>query len=716
MIKQNKKFRKRLIVILSIALIYPLTQQAFGQSCAEPAVTGITYTTIADGNWNSPSVWSGGVVPSFNVGSNNKVVIMHEIDRNSSSDFFPSANSVLIIKSGGSLTTEQIQMENTSKIIINKGKLHVDHGNFQVKTSSASVCAYQACIIIDENFQFEETGTNMTFNNTGIQIDNGNLQSKSNVSGSDIRLWLKNGNLQRSGGSWTAASITYRRVSGSVDGFTGIVAQSSSATISDKITPCDDEPVIEANNDNYTATVINGITGRATVGNVLTNDLHNSSPATTSLVNINIVTAATPPYTGGNVPAVNATTGVVSVPANTISGSYTITYSICDAATGSPCDTAIVSLAIFNPIKALDNNYSVSAGVTTTSILLNDSLGGKVVNPASITTTPITTVPTGFTLNADGTVSVASTVTSGTYSFAYRICEKGAAPINCDDATVTLHVLNPIVANDNTYNTTPGNTTTSILTNDSLNGVPISIEKITVSVASQMPTGFTLNPDGTVSIESTVPFGNYNFDYEICETGATPPNCNIATVTILMDEPMPVNMLYFNIAKDNNSALLEWATANETNNRGFDIEKSQNGRDWTKIGFVQTKAANGNSSTQLNYHYNDNNPSDGINYYRLKQQDVDGKFDYSVVKQLTFVAGRIIKLYPNPAMDYVIIEGLDGTEELRLIDVKGRIMKTENATATKAKIELNNIAAGSYQIQVCKNGRIISTYRLQKTL
>ncbi len=134
-------------------------------------------------------------------------------------------------------------MESSAKIIINHGKLHVDHGNFQVKTSSASVCTYQACIIIDENFQFEESNISMTFRNTGIQINNGNLQSKANVNGNDIRIWLKNGNLERDGGTWPVNSISHRRVSGGISGFSGIVAQSSSTDIAANISPCNTNPV-----------------------------------------------------------------------------------------------------------------------------------------------------------------------------------------------------------------------------------------------------------------------------------------------------------------------------------------------------------------------------------------------------------------------------------------------------------------------------------------
>ncbi|MDT9500522.1 hypothetical protein KNO36_11070, partial [Capnocytophaga canimorsus] len=66
-----------------------------------------------------------------------------------------------------------------------------------------------------------------------------------------------------------------------------------------------------------------------------------------------------------------------------------------------------------------------------------------------VTLTPLIT-PTGITFNGDGKVTVGTNVSSGVYTLTYKICENGATPDNCDDATVTITVENSIVAdNDN---------------------------------------------------------------------------------------------------------------------------------------------------------------------------------------------------------------------------------------------------------------------------
>ena len=113
---------------------------------------------------------------------------------------------------------------------------------------------------------------------------------------------------------------------------------------------------------------------------------------------------------------------------------------------------------------------------------------------------------------------------------------------------------------------------------------------------------------------------------------------------------LPVKMLYFGAEKqDDTKALLKWATAQEIDNDRFEIERSADGEDWSNIGEV--KGA-GNSSTEQQYSIVDENPLNGVNYYRLKQVDVDGHFEYSTIAQVTFdlvASNTTLIVYPNPS-------------------------------------------------------------------
>lgn len=581
---------------------------------------------------------------------------------------------------------------------------------------------------------------------------------------------------------------------------------------------------IVAVDDDYSSAPSNGAIGNPAVGNILTSDsLNNVVNVDVDSVAISIVTAATPNTVGANVPSINPITGTISIPENTPSGFYNITYSICYTEVANICDTAVVTVLVANPIVAIDNDYGMvnpgTTGITTPSVLGNDSLGGVVVNPANVTVATTGVMPAGFTLNADGTVTIAAGTPPGNYSFDYTICEIGANPANCSTATVTLTipsivamdddytatpangiagspsvgniltndslndvvnvdidsvaitvvtpatpnvsgantpsinpatgvvsvpantpsgsydityaicytevanvcdtavvtvlVTNPIVAIDNDYGTiTPPTVDVifpSVLANDSLGGVVLDPTDVTITAVGTLPAGFTLNPDGTVTVAAGTPIGSYSFDYTICEIGANPSSCSTATATLIIDEPTPVTMLYFNARSVEETVLLEWATANEQNNKGFDVQRSADSRSWMSIGFVNSSALNGNSTERIEYGYKDLQPLNGINYYRLMQTDIDGKYEYSVVRQVSFTANSNIAIHPNPATEYVIVSGLTGNETIMVYDAVGKVVRTVNTTSSSEKISLDGLPGGAYHISIIsETGKVVS--------
>lgn len=113
---------------------------------------------------------------------------------------------------------------------------------------------------------------------------------------------------------------------------------------------------------------------------------------------------------------------------------------------------------------------------------------------------------------------------------------------------------------------------------------------------------------------------------------------------------VPVELTSFNGYADNSDVHLSWKTATELNNRGFEIQRAteKNPGSWNSIGFVEGKGTTAQSSE---YHFRDINLSPGFYNYRLKQIDLDGKFQYSgtlklnVIKPKTFVLNQN---YPNP--------------------------------------------------------------------
>jgi len=95
---------------------------------------------------------------------------------------------------------------------------------------------------------------------------------------------------------------------------------------------------------------------------------------------------------------------------------------------------------------------------------------------------------------------------------------------------------------------------------------------------------------------------------------------NIDCMTVL-----PIELVYFDGFVSEDKSVLLWTTFSELNNDYFTIERSQDGYDWEVIGTVDGA---GNSSSVIDYRFFDNHPHDGVNYYKLKQTDYDGRFEY----------------------------------------------------------------------------------------
>ncbi|RYY66139.1 MAG: fibronectin type III domain-containing protein, partial [Chitinophagaceae bacterium] len=117
------------------------------------------------------------------------------------------------------------------------------------------------------------------------------------------------------------------------------------------------------------------------------------------------------------------------------------------------------------------------------------------------------------------------------------------------------------------------------------------------------------------------------------------------------DAPLPVSLIRFTGKRTANSNELKWTTATEQNNRGFAIERSTDGITFQQVGFVVTRAAGGNSTSDLNYTYNESITAGTKWYYRLKQEDLDGRSKYSAVVLLKGDKSGILTvdgIYPNP--------------------------------------------------------------------
>ena len=157
-----------------------------------------------------------------------------------------------------------------------------------------------------------------------------------------------------------------------------------------------------------------------------------------------------------------------------------------------------------------------------------------------------------------------------------------------------------------------------------------------------------------------------------------------------LTNPLPIELVSFKGRADDGVIILEWVTASETNNNFFTIERSFDGRNFEIIGYVDSKAPGGFSNELLHYLLKDQNPPDGIIYYRLKQTDYDGAYEYSDVIAVFYRSlitdGVGIAFHPNPTNGEsfnVLVSGMAFNENviLQITDMFGKSVMQQNLTA-----------------------------------
>lgn len=119
------------------------------------------------------------------------------------------------------------------------------------------------------------------------------------------------------------------------------------------------------------------------------------------------------------------------------------------------------------------------------------------------------------------------------------------------------------------------------------------------------------------------------------------------SVIVTCLQSLPIKLINFKAVIKNGVVSLMWATATEKENIGFDVERSADNRNWSALSFVP---GNGTTTEQHDYTFTDKTPLAGINYYRLRQNDSDGKFEYSPMVIADMRGSELqFDIFPNPS-------------------------------------------------------------------
>jgi len=174
-----------------------------------------------------------------------------------------------------------------------------------------------------------------------------------------------------------------------------------------------------------------------------------------------------------------------------------------------------------------------------------------------------------------------------------------------------------------------------------------------------------------------------------------------------LTQPLPVSLLFFEALANDNHVKTRWATASETNNDYFTVERSADAIDFQPVGIVD---GSGQSNALIQYAFTDAEPLPGLSYYRLKQTDFDGSATYSEIKPVRFTEDpaspslQFTHLNTNGMLTFAFSKGV-AVERLSIFDSSGRMVYEEN-------LAREILQQGSLQIPMLSNGiylMVIST-------
>jgi hypothetical protein len=375
----------------------------------------------------------------------------------------------------------------------------------------------------------------------------------------------------------------------------------------------------------------------------------------------------------------------------------------------------------------------VAPSSITVNILGNDFAGNNssTLGLPTLVTTPSASQGTAI-VDVDGNVEFTPVAGFyGTVEFTYEVCE---SPSNeCRTESIIITVIHPndpdqIVAGDD-YNFMPLDTPLAItdpargvLANDYTTFDPSSLTASLVGGNTTSNPGeteltianvgaITMQADGTYSFVPDLGYvGTVAFPYTACEGS----RCVQATLYLMVGNDasfqLPIELLYIKAYGVNDKFItLEWATATELNNQGFEIQRSVNGVDFRTLGWQDGV---GTSTMTNTYSFDDHEAvKNVIYYYRLKQVDLDGTITYTNI-----VSARIegenensLTVYPNPntknnPFGVDLMSSEETTAQLYVYDLHGKVFYTQPLDLKIGNnvflVPSNNLESGQYMIVV----------------
>ncbi len=371
--------------------------------------------------------------------------------------------------------------------------------------------------------------------------------------------------------------------------------------------------------------------------------------------------------------------------------------------TGSIIMSSITANGILNSSNSIINN----SGSITIVAALNGITGGGTFNNTGSGTVDFGTIG-GVEIAANVTFNQSSTGTVTT-----------TGVINCS-GTFKGNSTGSVGAFDNTNITAPGaspgcldfssNFTTSGTLQIEINGATPCTQFDQISITGTATLGGTLaltityTPSSSTSltiIDASSLSGTFSSVTGLA-SGWTLSYIPGSGNVVLNYTVLPVELVSFEAKSMGDAVLLLWQTASETNNQGFNVQHSTDGRNWQLLGFV---AGNGSTTKAHRYEFFDKKPLPSMNYYRLRQVDFDGGEEFSKVVSVDFRDrnGGGLSVFPNPVhhgeLTLLLPDNFGEKMKVQLFSPTGQILLTAICVSGANSLNVNNLPTGIYTLR-----------------
>lgn len=403
-----------------------------------------------------------------------------------------------------------------------------------------------------------------------------------------------------------------------------------------------------------------------------------------------------------------------------VNGSYRVVpMALRNAKTGTDNNGATVEIvANFN--KAF-TNWHFGTGSTTpagkvsfVSTVLHEighGMGFAGSFRANSTTAPCTGIAGEGCIGFPLTNNLGQIVANATFDFdEYMVNSSSQNLTNATNfANPSTNLLSAVTTNNLYFNGTKAKTEygLTLTTARRMNGPTL--------VPMHAPTTFAAGSTYSHFNESTFPSGNSNAMMTPVlvgnETTLTlgPVGCGLMSdlgyvletgCSSLIQSPLPVNFTSFKASKSNKSIVLNWETSIEVNSQYFEIEKGYSEKVFEVIGKVNAK---NNSVEFKKYIFNDQNPKEGIQYYRLKQVDIDGSIQYSKIISQDYSMDELVAFYPVPTVGRLYVKSEGGLKRIKIFDLNGK--QLVNNETNGSEMDIAHLKTGTYIVELIENGK-----------